>query len=239
MRERWQQARVAVDGTHHVIGAAPIYARRFRTVLSFHPPGLAAVFDNDGAFHIDMTGAPVYAGKFDEVAGFYEGLAAVRTGETWQHILPDGSAAYERGNLWCGNFQSGRAVVRSAEGYFHILPNGEPLYSEPHRYVGDYRDRRAVARMQDGLCAHIDEDGKMAHGSRFLDLDVYHKGYARARDSRGWLHIDVAGEPVYDCRFAMVEPFYNGIALVHTLSGDICRITPDGKIVETIQTQAE
>lgn len=28
----------------------------------------------------------------------------------------------------------------------------------------------------------------------FADLDVFHKGYARAKDSSGWFHINVRGE---------------------------------------------
>ena len=78
---------------------------------------------------------------------------------------------------------------------------------------GDFRERRAVVRLRDGLCTHIGEDGAYTHSMLYYDLDVYHKGFARARDERGWTHIDGDGMPLYDRRFAMAEPFYNGRAL--------------------------
>ena len=41
----------------------------------------------------------------------------------------------------------------------------------------------------------------------------------RARDARGWTHVDRDGRPAYTARFAMVEPFYNGQARVERHDG--------------------
>jgi hypothetical protein len=37
---------------------------------------------------------------------------------------------------------------------------------------------------------------------------------ARARDTKGWHHVDASGKPAYARRFTAVEPFYNGQARV-------------------------
>lgn len=81
------------------------------------------------------------------------------------------------------------------------------------RYAGDYREGIAVVREKGtGLCHHVDLQGKRIYEDEgnhtikykvriqinfvhlgFLDLDVYHKGYARAKDSHGWFHVDTNG----------------------------------------------
>lgn len=48
---------------------------------------------------------------------------------------------------------------------------------------------------------------------------MFHKGFARAKDSEGWFHVMRSGRPAYNRRFAMVEPFYNGLARVEVHDG--------------------
>jgi hypothetical protein len=48
----------------------------------------------------------------------------------------------------------------------------------------------------------------------FLDLGVFHKNFATAKDTGGWHHIDKRGRELYAQRYLAVEPFYNGYALV-------------------------
>ncbi|MCE9635763.1 MAG: hypothetical protein K8T90_08665 [Planctomycetes bacterium] len=217
----WRITKVAQDGTHHLFEGRPIYAARFREVLKFHAPGLAAVLGDDGAWHIDVDGCSAYSERHVRTFGFYEDRAAVEGADGWFHVLPDGSPLQADRYSWCGNFQEGRCVVRDAGGrYFHVALNGGDAYAERHLYAGDFRDDAAVVRHRaDGLCGHIDPSGHQIHGTRLLDLDVYHKGYARARDPAGWFHVDRAGRPAYARRFFGVEPFYNGTALAWTTAG--------------------
>ena len=70
-----------------------------------------------------------------------------------------------------------------------------------------------------GAHTHVDMNGVLLHGKWFRDLDVFHKGYARAADVQGWYHVDMAGQPLYCRRFKAVEPFYNGQARVEGLDG--------------------
>ena len=53
---------------------------------------------------------------------------------------------------------------------------------------------------------------------------MFHKGFARARDRRGWHHVDTAGQPLYEQRFRNVEPFYNGQARVERHDGSLAVI---------------
>lgn len=218
----WAEAVVAADGTHHRLGDRPLYNERFDEVLKFHAPGLAPARRGIAAWHIQIDGAAAYARRFLQTFGFYEGLAAALSDDGWHHVLPDGSDAYAARHGWCGNFQGGRCTVRGPDGrYLHIIADGRPVCEHYWRYAGDFRDGVAVVAREDGRSTHIDQDGHPVHGRWFVDLDVFHKGFARARDERGWMHVDGAGRPGYVRRFASVEPFYNGQARVEDFDGAV------------------
>ena len=218
----WRDASVSPSGTHHVRDGLPLYEERFGEVLKFREPGLAAVRCNGQAWHIQGDGEPAYNRRFDRTFGFYEGLAAAAAPDGWRHVRPDGTDLYETRYVWCGNFQGGRCAVRESSGaYLHLAPEGVPAYDARWRYAGDFRDGIAVVQSDDGHSTHIDPLGVQIHDAWFLDLDVFHKGRARARDEDGWMHVDASGRPLYWRRFAAVEPFYNGQARVERLDGGL------------------
>ncbi|HEY0753669.1 MAG TPA: hypothetical protein VGD98_06885 [Ktedonobacteraceae bacterium] len=194
----------------------------FYTYLAFHPPGLAAVRDESGAYHINLSGQALYRARYTRTFGFYEERAAVHAPDGWYHILPAGQALYAARYAWCGNFQEGRCPARLFKhDYLHLQLDGSDAYPERYRYAGDYRDGIAAVQREDGLHTHVNREGKMVHGRWFLDLDVFHKRYARARDEQGWHHINQSGQPLYQQRFTAVEPFYNGQARVEGLDGSL------------------
>jgi hypothetical protein len=228
----WRVAQVARERTHHTVGGSAAYQARYRDVLEFRDPGLAPAIADDGATHIDISGRPAYPRRFLRTFGFYEGRAAVSAADGWSHILPDGTQLYDAGHEWCGNYQGGRCTVREHGGrYLHLRPDGQPAYDARWRYAGDHRDGRAVVQRDDGLHSHIDLEGRLVHDRWFVDLDVFHKGFARARDESGWTHVDRRGAPAYARRFATVEPFYNGQARVERADGGLEVIDERGQTV--------
>ena len=241
----WQASSVSQDATHHLAGdGRPAYQARFLEVLKFHAPGLAPVLDDSGAYHITPDGMPAYDPRYTRTFGFYEGRAAVHSADGWFHVLPDGSPLYSERYAWCGNFQEERSTVRGTDGrYFHLAEDGTPAYGERYRYAGDFKDGFAVVQSDDGRHSHIDPSGALLHGRWFLDLDVFHKNYARARDERGWHHVDVHGQPLYQGRYRNVEPFYNGQARVEGFDGSLSVIGESGKILvklrESLRTPLE
>ena len=233
----WQAFTLAPSGTHHLIDGRPAYASRFEEVLKFHPPGLAAVRDASGAYHIDPAGQAIYPERYLRTFGFYEGRAAVQASQGWHHILASGHPLSQVHYAWCGNFQEGRCPVRLGSGdYVHLQLDGTVAYPQRYRYVGDYRDGIAVVQREDGLHTHITLQGELVHGRWLLDLDVFHKGYARARDEHGWHHLNVRGQPLYQRRFTAVEPFYNGQARVETPDGSLLVIDEQGETRVTLRS---
>lgn len=232
----WQRSTIAPDGTHHRVDGRELYAQRFHRVQKFHEPGLAPVVDASGAFHITAEGKAAYSARFLQTWGFYEGRAAVRDESGWFHILADGRELTKYRFDWCGNFQNGRCTVRAHSGqYLHITEGGTPAYPERYLYAGDFRDGTAVVRCPArGSCTHIDRDGHPTHGRWFADLDVFHKGYARARDQSGWFHVDSGGCPITRHRYAEIEPFYNGQARVLTHEGEYQVVDEQGRVLASI-----
>ncbi len=223
---------IAPAKTHHLQNGKPFYTERFDEVLKFHPPGLASVRKGTEAWHISLDGRAVYERRFRRTFCFYEGKAAVISEDGWHHISPDGGDLYSARYSWCGNFQEGRCPVRDSTGnFYHIAENGTPVYEEHWRYAGDFRDGIAVVQSENGQSTHIDRMGYPIHGRWFLDLDVFHKGFARARDADGWMHVDLRGAPIYQRRFASVEPFYNGQARVERFDGGLEVINEAGETV--------
>jgi hypothetical protein len=213
-----------------------MYARRFVAVQTFHDPGLAPAVDEGGAHHITPNGQEAYAERFQVTWGFYDGRAAALDQRGWCHILPDGRALSAERYAWCGNFQEGRCAVRRIdEDYLHIDLQGGPAYSGRYLYVGDFREGVAVVRCRSsGLCTHIKEDGQLTHGLWYSDLDVFHKGRARARDGGGWFHVSIDGRECYSRRFAAIEPFYNGTALAETMDGRRVLVDTEGRVALAI-----
>ena len=96
------------------------------------------------------------------------------------------------------------------------------------RYCGDFRDGIAVVQADNGLSTHIRADGALLHNSWFFDLDVFHKGYARAKTCKGWCHVDKQGKAIYPERYVSVEPFYNGFARCENHDGALLIIDESG-----------
>lgn len=233
----WRRTQIADDGSHHRLDDRPLYAERFDAVGKFHAPGLAPVRRGAQAWHIDASGQPRYAARFRQCFGYYEDRAAVDDGTSWFHVDPEGASIGPARHAWCGNFQNGAAPVRDFEGQYHHLDrSGNPLYDERWRYAGDFRDGIAVVQSQDGRSTHVDLRGRLVHGLWFEDLDVFHKGWARARDTQGWTHVDAMGRPGYARRFAAVEPFYNGQARVETFAGGLEIIDERGQTLVVLRT---
>ena len=223
--------------THHLgSNNQPVYNRRFDQVLPFHEPGLAPVSLNQMAWHIKLDGNDAYSERFERSFGFYCGLASVNNGNDWFHIKPDGQALYVERYNFVGNFQDDCCVVCDVGNYyFHIDTNGHPLYTPRWLYCGDFREGIAVVQGRDGLSTHINVLGEQTHSHWFVDLDVFHKGFARAKDNLGWHHINRKGKPLYTKRFTQVEPFYNGCARVETQDGGLLVIDEAGIVLRELR----
>jgi hypothetical protein len=234
--EEWKATRPHRNGTHHcTIEGNQIYDERFETVLPFHEPGLAPVSYGTDWFFILPNGKRAFCESFNRAFGFYCGFAAVVDDGNWYHIRTDGTRAYHGSWNWCGNFQQRLCPVRNEKGeYYHIQTDGKIIPGGPHSYAGDFREGFAVVRGIDGLCRHINREGQYIHDFLFLDLDVFHKGFARARDERGWHHINTEGIDISGGeRYAEIEPFYNGQALVRSITGEYLVIDEDGNTVSS------
>ena len=240
LKTDWRSFKISTDQTHHVVNGQPAYEAKFLTVLKFHEPGLAPVQDLSGSYHIDENGKAAYEIRFSRTFGFYDGLAAVQSADGWHHILPDGTKHYVERYAWCGNFQQNHCPVRDFEGrFFHLTLEGKRAYLSTYQYAGDFRDGYAVVQDDDGLHTHIDFHGSLLHKKRFLDLDVFHKGFARAKDLRGWFHIDTQGAPLYTDRYKNIEPFYNGIARAETATGALLLINESGETINILREPLE
>lgn len=218
----WKEIKTSHDRTHFVYNGNKIFNREFKEVLKFHAPGIAPVLDESGAYHIDGNGNDVYGNRYDRTFGFYCDRASVTKSKQWFHINEKGERVYSKSFLWTGNYQENICTVRDENNqYFHIDKDGNRIYKKNYVYAGDYKDGIACVKMQNGLFKHIDVKGDFINDKSFLDLGIFHKNFATAKDENGWFHINKRGEELYKERYLIIEPFYNGYALVTTFNNKI------------------
>ncbi len=230
---------LSFDETYHIYNGKPLYKKIFKSVMSFHPPGVAAIKNITGAYHIDLEGNPIYDKKFIEAFGYYDGIAAVMDESGWYHIDLKGEQLYNERYKWVGNFQEERCPVRDKLGkYFHIKKNGKPAYDKKYKYVGDFKYGIAVIYDNDGYARHINKQGKFIHKSKYRELGVFHKGFAITRDNYGAFHINKDGNPLYQERYQWVEPFYNEFSFVCKKNGEKLIINKKGEQIHRIYDES-
>jgi len=231
----WQNIKVSADNTHFLFEETPIFNRKFIEVLKFHAPGLAPVKDDSGSYHINIEGEELYSERYSRTFGYYCNRATVVKNEEWYHINEHGERSHKNSFVWAGNYQENLCTVRDATNqYFHIDQYGLRKYSNSYIYAGDYKEGIACVKSNDGFFRHIDQNGLFLTERQFLDLGVFHKNFATARDIKGWHHVDKGGDPIYKSRFLAVEPFYNGFALVTDFNFQKMIIDEAGKVMLSI-----
>ncbi len=62
-------------------------------------------------------------------------------------------------------------------------------------------------------------------------MGIFHKSYATAKDKKGWFHIDKNGNSIYNERYLMIEPFYNGFSLIETFKNKKQIIDEKGNLI--------
>ncbi|WP_318640101.1 methyltransferase [Flavobacterium ardleyense] len=228
----WKDIKTATDNTHFLYDDNKIFNRNFIEVLKFHTPGVAPVKDYSGAFHITDEGKDLYNQRYERTFGFYCNRAAVISDKYWFHIDERGQRISKKKYAWTGNFQEEICTVRNGNNeYFHIDILGNKIYKENYIYAGDFKDGIACVKLQNGNFKHIDSKGKFINESEFVDLGIFHKKYATAKDRKGWFHIDINGIELYSERYLLVEPFYNGFALVTSVIDQKSIINEKGELI--------
>lgn len=213
----WSAIQVSEENNSFIYKGELLFNKKYEEVLKFHSPGLAPVKDASGWYHIDANGVEVYKERYDRTFGFYFNRASVLCKDLWFHIDDRGERLYDVNYAWTGNYQESLCSVRDFNNqYFHIDLDGNPIYESKYRFVGDFKDGYACVKQLNGFYKHIDQLGNILNNKTFLDLGVFHKNYATAKDENGWFHIDKQGNELYKERYAMIEPFYNGFAVVDT-----------------------
>lgn len=231
----WKEVKVSADNTHFLYEGKILFNRVFIEVLKFHEPGLAPVKDESGWYHIQTDGNALYSKRYDKAFGYYCHRAAVVENHQWFHIDEKGKSIYSERYEWAGNYQENLCTVRDTNHhYFHIDLKGKKVYLQNYLYAGDFKDGYACVKCHDGLFRHINNKGEYLNNKGFLDLGVFHKGFATAKDEKGWFHINKQGNPLYTQRYALIEPFYNGFALVTTYDNQKLIINEKGQKILTI-----
>jgi hypothetical protein len=91
--------------------------------------GLYTAFDDNGYFHLkEDAETPLYDERYEDIEGFYEGVAVVQQDGKGFHILPDGKPAYsQRYDGVVMRFRNGKADVYAYPSNFLLIKSGSVI----------------------------------------------------------------------------------------------------------------
>jgi len=204
---------VSADKTHHVFEGTPIYDARFAAVREFHFPGLAAVTDESGSYHIDFFGRPLYAERYEEVGDFFDSTAWVKTADGFFYIDENGSRINSETYTRVSDFSNKTAAVyHSFCGATHITTAGEMLYNDWYYDVRPFDNGRALVCDDDGWF-FINTGGERLEAAE-CPADSIPKGTVRIAPRKNRIPELLEGQR-YDAAVILVrhaerEPFFRG-----------------------------
>ena len=201
------------DKTHHVFEGVPIYEARFAEVREYQLPGLAAVRDESGAYHIDFFGRPLYAERYVSVGDFRDSTAWVETADGFFYIDETGSRINAETYTRVSDFTDKTAAVYHAVcGATHITTAGEMLYNDWYFDVRPFADGKALVRDESGW-QYINRGGEVL-GAADAPADAIPEGTVRIAPRKNRIAELLSGQEyesaVLLLRHAEREPFYRG-----------------------------
>ncbi|MBR4987783.1 MAG: histidine phosphatase family protein [Methanocorpusculum sp.] len=204
---------VSADKTHHVFEGMPIYDARFSEVREYCLPGIAAVCDESGAYHIDFFGKPLYTERYEAVGDFSDSTAWVKDAGGYFYIDENGSRINSETYTYAADFCDRTAAVYHAFcGATHITTAGEMLYNDWYYDVRSFEDGTALVRDDEGW-HRINKGGEILSAAEAPEDDLP-KGSIRIPPRQNRIAELLAGR-TYDSaviliRHAEREPFYRG-----------------------------
>lgn len=143
---------VSSEGTYHLFEGEAIYEKRFLQVGPFQFPGLAAVTDETGSYHINFFGEPVYPERYAYVGNFSEEVSLVKNFEGEFFFIDEkGTPISFEKYFFATDFSQGSAVVYHKKfGATHITNAGELLYGDWYFDARPFKEGRAFVRDDSG-----------------------------------------------------------------------------------------
>ncbi len=224
----------------------PVAAENILTFLSddLSVNGRLTFCSSHDAFLARLVGIFMQEYPTDRWFGFYDGIAIFRkdgklyamyAGKTvgipadLHSVRVELTSSRDSVTEWIGEPHEGIRTFRSKDGkYGFLTEQGFPLTSERFDYADEMKYSMTVVGLEGKGFTYLTDLGQYPIDKWFVECTPFHKGYATARDERGWYHIDLSGNPIYKERYAYAEPFYNEVALCRDVEGNWYLVRQDG-----------
>ena len=179
--------------------------------------GLVPVRVGEKWKYLNDSGKDAKIGTFDMASSMFDGVGAVKKGDTWQLISTDGKAinsdkysdvAFDK----FGCHTDGSCYIAAVGSEYAVYsPSGEKttsLAGVSAVNVGRYSEPFAYQDKSSGLWGYMDCSGNVVIKPAFAEAKGFSNGYAAVADDEGlWGIIDVAGVKVTDCEFYFIGYF--------------------------------
>ena len=161
-------------------------------------------------------GHPIRTGESIQALGpFSGGLAAVKIGDLWGFITPEGRVVIEPQFSETRGFHSGYAAVRLKERWGLIKGSGKYLILPKFADMGDFSEKLVPVKNEKGW-GFADVSGKLILPAAFDEARSFHNGIAAVREGSRWGYIDGKNHFVVNPMYATTGDFLGKYAPVGT-----------------------
>lgn len=151
--------------------------------------------------------------EYDQITGFFDGLAKVKYGGKVGFINKKGVEVIPLVYDETGNFSSGLAPVLKNNKVGAINKTGEVVIPLEYEDIGSFTDGYAYYQ-KNGLKGIIDAKGKIVTEAVFENLGIFSNGLAQFIKNSKVGYVNTKGEVVIEARYDDGFPFTDSLALV-------------------------
>jgi hypothetical protein len=172
-----------------------------------------ANYGKDGkAGYIDSSGNVIIPYNFDEVSGFSDGLAAVRTGELWGYIDESGKFVIPAKFTYAQAFSYGVAQIYYQDKTQFVNKDGTIFNVQCESYENFYEGMIKIK--VDDLFGFADFKGKTIVPAEYDQAYSYKEGIGYASKNGEWYFFDKQGKLVFKTKYEPVGRYFEGLIQV-------------------------
>jgi len=181
-------------------------ACRYEQVRAFSG-GLAAVLSGGAWAFVDTSGTEIFSTSVSksntgDLGNFVEGLCRFRRDKKWGYLDPKGKEKIAPTYYYAGDFCQGVAPVRLSS-KFGLIDTAGNYIEKPVRFAWisafDANGLAQVRETAEGLVGLLNTRGQLIAPLKYISIDTFFGGCARARDAAGWGLLNVQGKELIPC----------------------------------------
>ncbi|MBD3920896.1 WG repeat-containing protein [Paenibacillus sp. PR3] len=182
--------------------------------LSFVDANWIAVKGGNGKYKVINTqGESVLPNEYDQIDGFYDGVAMVGLDGKSSYIDKKGRSITDKWYQSADPFSEARGAVQQNNKWGYINQSGELIIQPRFEEVKSFIGNRAAVKLA-GSWGFIDNSGHMVVKPQYDQVEEYSEGMAAVQLDDKWGFVNSDGNLITTLEYDQVKDFHEGYAAV-------------------------